>query len=152
MNLATKKDIEHNVFIVTVYCKELGTADLTDEQERELLNDFPSKIIYKDLSFKGKFNVVNGVPVFTEEDTGEEVSLTLTNQEIALDENFRAVYKVDMSKVQANDIGEILNSKELVCWAKCNLFAKVIEEEAARILSDIRSKASTFSGETEKIV
>lgn len=152
MNLATKKDIENNVFIVTVYCKELGTADLTDEQERELLNDFPSKIIYKDLSFKGKFNVANGVPIFTEDDTGEEISLTLTNQEITLDENFSAVYRVDMNKVQTNDLGEILNSKELVCWAKCNLFAKVIEEEAARILADIRSKANTFSGETEKIV
>jgi len=152
MNLATKKDIENNVFTVEVYCKELGTADLTDEQERELLNDFPSKIFYKDLTFKGKFNVTNGVPVFTEEENGEEVSLTLTNQEIILDENFSAVYRVDMNKVQDSDIGEILNSKELVCWAKCNLFAKVIEDEAARILANIRSKANTFSGETEKII
>lgn len=152
MNILTTNDIENNVFTTTISVKEMGSSDLTSEQEIAICKDFPSKIIFKNLEFKGKFSVSDNVPMLTNGDSDEEVSLTLTNQEILVDENFTATYRVDMNKVADSEIGTILNTKELVCQAKCILFANVIKTELKKILDDIRAKATAFTGETEEII
>ena len=152
MNLLTTNDIDNNVFITTITVKEMGSADLTTEQESAICKDFPSKVIFKNLDFKGKFSVVDDAPVLTNGESDEEISLSLTNQEILVDENFTATYRIDMKKVSDSEVGTILNTKELVCQAKCILFASVIKAELKRILDDIRAKATAFTGETEEII
>lgn len=152
MNLLIANDIENNVFTTTISVKEMGSSALTAEQESAICKDFPTKVIFKNLDFKGKFSVIDGAPKLTDGESDEEVSLTLTNQEILVDENFIATYHVDMKKITDSDVGTILNTKELVCQARCILFVSVIKNELKRILDDIRAKASTFTGETEEII
>lgn len=152
MNLLTTSDIENNVFNTTISVKECGTANLTPEEEVALLKDFPSKIIFKNLVFSGKFSVIDGAPKLTNGESDEEVSLSLTNQEILLNESFTATYRIDLKKVADAEIGTILNTKELVCQAKCMLFETTIKAEIKKILADIRVKATAFTGETEEII
>lgn len=152
MNLLITNDIEDNVFSTVISVKEMGSSELTSEQEISICKDFPSKVIFKNLEFKGKFSVVDDTPVLTNGENDEEVALTLTNQEIPIDENFIATYKTDMKKVSDAEIGAILNTKELICQARCILFASVIKTELKRILDDIRAKATSFTGETEEMI
>jgi len=152
MNLLITNDIEDNVFSTVISVKEMGSSELTSEQEISICKDFPSKVVFKNLDFKGKFSVVDDTPVLTNGENDEEITLTLTNQEIPIDENFVATYKTDMKKVSDAEIGTILNTKELVCQARCILFTSVIKTELKRILDDIRAKATSFTGETEEMI
>lgn len=152
MNLLITNDIDKNVFSTNISIKEMGTASLTAEEESAILADFPTKVLFKNLVFVGKFDADNGLPVLTTDDTGEEVKLELTNQEIPLDENFTTIYRVDMNKIPGSELGTVLNTRELLAQAKCVLFTSVIKAEIKRIMEDIRSKATAFTGETEEII
>lgn len=152
MNLLVTNDIENNEFKTTLSVKEMGSSELTEEQEIAICKDFPTKVIFKNLDFKGRFSVVDNAPVLSNGEDDEEISIALTNQEILVDENFVATYKTDMKKVSDSEVGTILNTKELICQARCILFASVIKSELKRILDDIRKKATAFTGETEEII
>ena len=152
MNLLITNDIEDNVFSTSISVKEMGSSELTSEQEIAICKDFPSKVIFKNLDFTGKFSIVDNTPVLTNGDDDEEVALTLTNQEISVNENFVATYRTDMKKVSDGELGTILNTKELLCQARCLLFTSVVKTELKRILDDIREKATSFSGETEEMI
>ncbi|MBQ4523350.1 MAG: hypothetical protein IJA10_10440 [Lachnospiraceae bacterium] len=152
MNLLITNDIDDNVFSTTISVKEMGSSELTNEQEIAICKDFPRKVIFKNLDFTGKFSVVDNAPVLTNGNDDEEVTLTLTNQEISVDENFVATYRTDMKKVADSELGAILNTKELVCQARCLLFTSVVKAELKRILDDIREKATSFTGETEEMI
>lgn len=152
MYLKFAHDIENNIFTTEVTIDALGTEQLSEDEEREILRDFPSKVTYRNLVFKKNITINGSVPEVTDDDVGEgviSVSLpTLSNKEILLDKDFKAVYKVDINKIPNAAIdGSVLKTKELVAQAYCAIFDAVIKEAVSAIMTDIRAKAPSFSGE-----
>lgn len=152
MYLKFAHDIENNIFTTEVTIDALGTEQLSEDEEREILRDFPSKVTYRNLVFKKNITINGSVPEVTDDDVGEgviSVSLpTLSNKEILLDKDFKAVYKVDINKIPIAVIdGSVLKTKELVAQAYCAIFDAVIKEAVSAIMTDIRAKAPSFSGE-----
>ncbi len=174
MDLQIKHDIENNIFSTVITIAGLGTEVFSEEEEHEMLRNFPSKIVYKNLDFSGNIIMNGTVPEVTEEkpnepsasDKTEDVEVTdttevannsivtvtlppLSNKEILLDRNFRAEYKIDVNKVPNSAIDKnVLTTKELVAYAYCAIYDKVICNAITKIMDNIRSKAPAFEGET----
>lgn len=153
MDLQIKHDIENNVFSTVITIAGLGTEVFSEDEEREMLRNFPSKVIYRNLSFS-KNIVMNGtVPEVTDNESNDSVVTVtlppLSNKEILLDKNFLAEYKIDINKISNSAIDEtILTTKELVAQSYCAVYDKVICDAVTEIMENIRSKAPAFEGET----
>lgn len=152
MNVVITNEIKDDVFSSVVTIESFGDISHTAEEELAMLDNFSSKVVYRNLTFTGKFKVVEGLPVLSEDEDAEELSIRLTNQEIPIDANFNATYKTSLKNTLDSEVGTILNTKILVCEAKCILFASVIKAELKRIMEDLRTKAIGFEGTTEEIV
>ena len=152
MYLKFAHDIENNVFITEITIDALGTDQLSEDEECEILRDFPSKIAYRNLVFTKNITINGIVPEVTTSAVGDgviSVTLpTLSNKEILLDKDFKAIYKVDINKIPNAAIDEsILTTKELVAQAYCAIFDAVIKDAVATIMTSIRAKAPSFTGE-----
>jgi hypothetical protein len=168
MKLDTKRNIDSNVFTTDILFKEYGSQALTAEQEKAILEDFPVLLSYKNLSFKGRFqlvgnticevidslattpvgNTVVGDPLVD----GTPIAIALNNVEIAVDENFHVTYKVDVKSIADTEVNTVLTSKELVCEAKCTLFENRIKSEVYKLLNAVRGKVNGFESDTEETV
>lgn len=157
MDLNIKHDIENNVFSTVVTVDSLGTELLSEDEEKELLHDFPSKIAYKNLSFTRNVKMNGSLPEVTSEEVTDDTSGTivsvsvppLSNKEILVDENFEATYRIDVSKISSSAIDEnVLTSAELVAQAYCIVYDAVICDAVTDIMKSIREKAPMFSGES----
>jgi len=153
MDLQIKHDIENNVFSTSITIAGLGTETFSEDEEKEMLKDFPSKVVYRNLSFTKNVTMNGTVPEVTDAEVGDSViSVTLpplSNKEILLDENFLAEYKVGVNKISNSALDEnILTTKELVAHAYCVVYDKVICDAVEGIMQAIRAKAPSFEGET----
>ena len=155
MDLQIKHDIENNIFSTVITIAGLGTEVFSEEEENEMLRNFPSKIVYKNLDFSGNIIMnadVTEVTDITEVANNSIVTVTLpplSNKEILLDRNFRAEYKIDVNKVPNSAVDKkVLTTKELVAYAYCAIYDKVICDAITKIMDNIRSKAPAFEGET----
>lgn len=153
MYLKYVHDIENNVFSTVITIDSLGTEQLSEDEEREMLRDFPSKVAYRNLVFSKNVTLNGTVPEVTESEVGDSVVVvtlpTLSNKELLLDKDFEAVYRVDVNKIASSAIdANVLTTKELVAQAYCLVFDKVITEAVSEIMTEIRKKAPAFSGET----
>lgn len=153
MDLQIKHDIEKNVFSTVITIAGLGTEVFSEDEEREMLKNFPSKVIYRNLNFS-KNIVINGtVPEVTDDEANDSiVTVTLpplSNKEILLDEDFSAEYRIDINKIPNSVLDEtVLTTKELAAQSYCAIYDKVICDAVTEIMENIRSKAPAFEGET----
>jgi len=150
MYLKVKNDIENNVFSTAVTVDSFGTEQLSEDEEKELLADFPTKIAYRNLTFSRNVKINGTVPEITKDTEGAvTVTLpTLSNKEIAVNADFTAAYKVDIARIPAAAVDKnVLTTPELVAQAYCMVFADVICEAVGGVMAALRSKAPSFSGE-----
>lgn len=153
MYLKIKNDIENNIFSTLITIDSFGTEQLSEDEEQELLRDFPSKLSYRSLVFSKKVKLEGTVPVIADDaDEGENVvSVTLpalSNKEILIDNTFEALYKIDINKISPSAIDEkVLTSKELVAQAYCAIFSTVVCEAVQDIMNALRVKAPSFTSE-----
>lgn len=154
MDLKITHDIDNNVFKTSVTIDGFGTETLSEDDEKDILKNFPSKVVYRNLTFTKNIKLVNpNTPIVTSDpvEDGVVVAVTLpplSNKEIVLDENFKAEYKIDLNKISGTALdGTVLTKKELVAYAYCLIYDDVICKEVERIMDIIRSKAPTFEGE-----
>lgn len=153
MYLKIVHDIENNVFSTVITIDSFGTEQLSEDEERELLKDFPSKVAYRNLKFTKNVEVKSNVPEITDTEPNESTVVAVTlpalsNREIVLNECFEVVYHIDISKVSPTAIDEhVLTTKELVAQAYCIVFDEVIRAEIERIMKELRTKAPAFTGE-----
>lgn len=153
MYLKITNDIENNVFSTMINIDSFGTEQLSEDEEKEMLKDFPTKVAFRNLVFKKNVKMNGTVPEVTDEEAGEGiVAVTLpalSNKEVLLDENFEVSYRVDVNKISNTAVDEnVLTTKELVAQAYCVVFDEVIRAEVERIMTELRKKAPAFSGET----
>lgn len=152
MNITTTNDITNGVFSTVITIASFGADTLSSEEELNLLNNYSCKLRYKDLNFTGKFKIVDGELTMTEDEDGAEVEIAVADITIPVNKSFKAEYKISLSKVQDTEIGDILTTKEMICEAKCKLFAEVVKDGLKAILEEIRSKSTGFEGTTEEMI
>lgn len=157
MQLKITHDIENNIFTTVLTVDSFGTEQLSEDDEKELLNDFPTKIAYRNLTFTKNVTMSGSVPVVTDtaitsenEDTIVAVTIPpISNKEVQIDENFNAVYKIDVNKIPNSAVdANVLTTKELVAQAYCVVFDAVVEGAVGTAMTAIRAKAPAFAGET----
>lgn len=153
MYLKIKNDIENNIFSTLITVDSFGTEQLSEDEEQELLRDFPSKLSYRSLDFAKKIKLEGTVPVVADDnDTEEDVVLVklpaLSNKEIPIDSTFEALYKIDINKIAPSALDEkVLTSKELTAQAYCTIFSAVVCEAIQDIMNALRAKAPSFTSE-----
>lgn len=151
MDLKISHDIENNVFSTVITVDGFGTEQLSEDEEKELLEDFPSKIAYKNLIFTKYIKMNGSVPEVVDEDDGTGIVVSippLSNREIVINEDFDANYKIDINKIPNSALdNEVLTTKELVAQAYCAIYDAVIVDAVEDIMNNIRTKAPAFSGE-----
>lgn len=153
MDLNIKHDIDNNVFSTVITVAGFGTEVFSEDEEREMLRNFPSKIAYRNLNFSKNVTINGTAPEITDAEVGSSViSVTLpplSNKEIVLNEDFVAEYKIDVNKISNSAVDEsVLTTKELVAHAYCIVYDEVISDAVSKIMEGIRAKAPSFEGET----
>lgn len=154
MDLKIKKDIDTNIFYTDITVDSFGTESLSEDEEKDLIVNFPSKLTYRNLKFTKNIKMEGAVPAITEDEADGEtvVSVTLpplSNKEIPIDENFNAYYRIDYLKIPTSAIDEkVLTTKELVAQAYNLIFTQVVCDAVKEIMDGIRAKAPAFEGET----
>lgn len=153
MDLTIKHDINNNIFSTAITISGFGTEELSEVEEKAIIENFPTKIAYRSLKFSGNIKIDGTVPVVTDEEVSEGNIVTVTlpalsNREISIDENFEAVYKIDTAKISQSAIDpSVLTSKELVAQAYCAIFDDAIMNAVKESIESIRQKAPMFEGE-----
>lgn len=84
--------VENDIASVDIAVTSLGTADLTSEQEKELLANYNKYIEYSKIQFKGNIKLTNGVPEVTtdpkDDSTIVELEITdVTNERKLINED-----------------------------------------------------------------
>ena len=157
MDLKNINNIDKNIISSTVSFDSFGSEQLSSLEEKELINNFPISLTYRNLKFKKNIKIEGSVPVITDEENDDENIITVTlpplsNQELFIDENFSATYKIDYTKIPNSllTVNKVLKTKSLIAQAYCLIFSTVICETVKKLLDEIRAKAPGFEG--EKIV
>lgn len=165
MYLGVKRDIENNVFFIDIKVDSFGTDQLSEDEERELTHDFPTKVAYRNLTFTRNVKLNGAVPEITEEKPGVVegdseadgqvsngvVTVTLpplSNREVVVNEDFHVEYKIDTAKISGSAVDDtVLTTKELVAQAYCLVFESVIVDAVSSIMDSLRSRAVGFTRE-----
>ncbi len=154
MKLDQKFNVENDIASVDITVTSLGTADLTSEQEKELLANYNKYIEYSKIQFKGNIKLNNGVPEVTtdlkDDTTIVELEITdVTNERKLINENLSFHFERDVTKYPDSVLNTVLDKKELYAQAQCVLFATKVKEAVTEKLAEIRALNNTFEGTTE---
>ena len=142
------------LFSTHVTVDALGTEQLSEDEERELISNFPVKLAYRNLKFAKNIKINGTVPEITDEEVDNtsvvSVSLpALSNKEIFINEEFDAYYKIDYTKISPAVIdGKVITSREIASQAYCLIFSQVICDAVRDIMDELRKKAPAFEGES----
>lgn len=154
MDLKVTNNIDNNIFSTNVTVDAFGSEQLSELEERELLENFPVKLAYRNLKFTKNIKIDGTVPVITDSEADNETIVAVTlpalsNKELPIDENFDAYYKYDYTKISPSAVDEkVLTTKELVAQSYCLVFAQVVCDAVREIMDEVRKKAPSFEGET----
>lgn len=147
MHLIINRNILNNKFETVVSFESFGGVDITPEEERALLENFPVSVNLSEIEFTGKFEA-DGAEVLESDDVGaEEVKLSVPQRMIKVDDSFIAKYEVSVSDILDNELGTRLSTKELVCQAKARLFEVKVVDKVRELLSDLKLKNTKFEEE-----
>lgn len=154
MKLDQVYKVENDIASVDITVSSLGTSELTEEQEKDLLLNYNKYIEYSKIQFKGNIKLTNGVPEVTtdpkDDSTVVELQITdVTNEKKLIDENLSFHFERNVTKYPDSVLNTLLNKKELYAQAQCVLFATKIKEAVTEKLAEIRALNNNFESETE---
>ncbi len=158
MDLKVSKNIDNNIFSVNITVDAFGTELLSEDEEKNLLENFPVKLAYRNLTFSRNIKMEGSVPVITDSEptttdgvSNGVVKVTLpplSNKEIQIDDDFNAYYKIDYAKIPSGLIdGTVIKTKEIMAQVYCEIFADVVCNAVQEIMTEVRKKAPAFEGE-----
>ena len=152
MKINQKNTIENDNVGVDITVDVLGTADLTAEQELELLHNYNKMIEFNKISFKGNMRINNNLPVVTDDpidgtNVVEVVINDIINEQIIVDENLHITFSRDVTKFPESELNDVFSKREMLGQAKVILFATRIKEAITEKLAEIRDLSNTFEGE-----
>ena len=152
MKINQKNTIENDIVGIDISVEVLGTADLTSEQELELLHNYNKIIEFNKIQFKGNMRMENNIPVVTDDPVDgtnvvEVVIPDVINEQFIVDEDLHITFSRDVTKFPETELNEIFSKREMLGQAKAILFATRIKEAIAEKLAEIRALSNTFEGE-----
>ena len=159
MDLKIVNNIDKNIFSTSVTVDAYGTDQLSEDEEKELLLNFPVKLAYRNLTFSRNIKIEGSVPVITETEPATTdgvsngvVTITLpplSNKEFVIGDDFNAYYKIDYTKIPSGLLDDnVITTKEIMAQAYCEIFADVVCNAVQEIMDEVRKKAPAFEGET----
>ena len=155
MKIIQKPNVENDIVSVDITVQMLGTADLTAEQEKELISNYNKVIEYNKIQFKGNIKLnSDGVPEITEDsvDGTNVVELEIKdiiNERKIVNEDISFHFERDVTKYPDSVLNDVLNKKEIYAQAECVLFATRVKEALEEKLAEIRALNNKFETETE---
>lgn len=149
MKTIRTQSLKDGVYSVTIEFDSYGRRDLTASQEKEIIENYGCKLIYKDIEFSDYYKVENGNVVKGTSGDGDLVKLNLNNQEIPLNGGLLLEYKVKAEALSDSVVGEKLTTKEKVATAMCKLFAEKVEEAITKIIDKAIEKTDDFESVTD---
>lgn len=159
MKLNVSKKIEDNIVSVNITVAELGTTSSVQDEERNLLADFPRSVKYSDVNFVGnmKIDATSGDPIVTEDTVDDttvvEVSLKdIINKEHPINEEMAISFSIDVTKIPESELNAVMDTVEKLGKAKAELFSVRIQEEIGKKLTELRNLNTKFEGETEVVL
>lgn len=155
MKIIQKPNVENDIVSVDISVQMLGTADLTAEQEKELISNYNKVIEYNKIQFKGNIKLnSDGVPEVTEDsvDGTNVVELEIKdiiNERKIVNEDIAFHFERDVTKYPDSVLNDVLDKKEIYAQAECVLFATRVKEALEEKLAEIRALNNKFETETE---
>lgn len=149
MKTIRTQSLKDGVYSVTIEFDSYGRRNLTASQEKEIIENYGCKLIYKDIEFSDYYKVENGNVVRGTSGDGDLVKLNLNNQEIPLNGGLLLEYKVKAEALSDSVVGEKLTTKEKVATAMCKLFAEKVEEAITKIIDKAIEKTDDFESVTD---
>ena len=155
MKIIQKPNVENDIVSVDITVQMLGTADLTAEQEKELISNYNKVIEYNKIQFKGNIKLnSDGVPEVTEDSVDGTTVVELEikdiiNERKIVNEDISFHFERDVTKYPDSVLNDVLNKKEIYAQAECVLFATRIKEALEEKLAEIRALNNKFETETE---
>lgn len=152
MNLKILRNIENGTYSTIISFESWGGTTLTSDEEKDLLHDFPIMLDYKDITFSGKYKLLNGV-VVADEVAGDSVLITPLTKTVPLIEGFSLSYSCSVNEVATSELtGTSLNTSELVAEAKVILFEDKVKDKISSLMTIIKAKRDKFEDGTPTIV
>ena len=155
MKIIQKPNVENDIVSVDIPVQMLGTADLTAEQEKDLISNYNTVIEYNHIQFKGNIKLnSDGVPEVTEDSVDGTTVVELEikdiiNERKIVNEDISFHFERDVTKYPDSVLNDVLNKKEIYAQAECVLFATRIKEALEEKLAEIRALNNKFETETE---
>lgn len=155
MKIIQKPNVENDIVSVDISVQMLGTADLTAEQEKELISNYNKVIEYNKIQFKGNIKLnSDGVPEVTEDSVDGTTVVELEikdiiNERKIVNEDISFHFERDVTKYPDSVLNDVLNKKEIYAQAECVLFATRVKEALEEKLAEIRALNNKFETETE---
>ena len=155
MKIIQKPNVENDIVSVDISVQMLGTADLTAEQEKELISNYNKVIEYNKIQFKGNIKLnSDGVPEVTEDSVDGTTVVELEikdiiNERKIVNEDISFHFERDVTKYPDSVLNDVLNKKEIYAQAECVLFATRIKKALEEKLAEIRALNNKFETETE---
>ncbi len=159
MKLNVKKSIENNIVTVDISVSELGTSSSVQDEEKNLLADFPRSVRYSNVNFVGNMKIDSSTddPVVTTDAVDGtnvvEVSLKdIIDKEYPIQEDMNIIFSIDVTKIPTSELNDVMDTVEKLGKAKAELFATRIQEEIGKKLAELRNLNTKFEGETEVVL
>lgn len=155
MKIIQEPDVKNDIVSIDISVQMLGTADLTAEQEEELITNYNKVIEYNKIQFKGNIKInADGVPEVTEDvvDGTSVVELEIKdiiNERKIVNKDIKFHFERDVTKYPDSVLNDVLNKKEIYAQAECVLFATRIKEALEEKLAEIRALNNKFETVTE---
>ena len=155
MKIIQEPDVKNDIVSIDISVQMLGTADLTAEQEEELITNYNKIIEYNKIQFKGNIKInADGVPEVTEDvvDGTNVVELEIKdiiNERKIVNKDIKFNFERDVTKYPDSVLNDVLNKKEIYAQAECVLFATRIKEALEEKLAEIRALNNKFETVTE---
>lgn len=148
MKFNITRNVENNKFETMVRFEEYGGSDIDAEQEKEMLDNYPITISLKDIDFTGYFKVVDNEVEASEELEGDEVTISLLQRKLRVDDTFVAKFEANATEILKEEFGDELVNGILVCQAKSLLFEDKIVEAIRTELDKTKGTNNEFENKS----
>ena len=145
MKLTITRNVENNKFKSMIVFEGFGSPDISEVDEKELLENYPQHISLKDIVFEGYADVDDGEVFITDDTDKDKIKLIIPLQrEIRINEDFVVKYEISTSQVASDEVGAKLVNKTLVCQAKLLLFEEKIIQAIENKLNAVKGLDNNF--------
>ena len=159
MKLTQNISINENVITANIKAADLGNSTIDYDTELNQLHNFVKVVEFSQVDFTANIKLTNGMPTITSDAADgtaiEQVSIkNIINKKIVLDENFEAVFVIDVSKIPAAEYGsnKVINSPELMGQAYAVIFIEKIKAAVSEKLAEIRALSNDIEKTTDVVL